>query len=57
MRSWLPRPGADRDYYELQSADQWIAAGNPGRSARGRSQALSPDVRTRLPVLRALVSG
>ena len=49
-------PGADRDYYELQSADQWIAAGNLANAHKALAT-VSPDVRTRLPVLRALVTG
>jgi outer membrane PBP1 activator LpoA protein len=49
-------PGADRDYLLLQSADQWIAADNlsDAHTTLGR---LAPDVRARLPVLYALVSG
>ncbi len=49
-------PGADRDYFELQSADQWIAAGNLSNAHKALAT-VSPDVRTRLPVLRALVTG
>jgi uncharacterized protein len=49
-------PGADRDYYELQSADQWIAAGNLANAHKALAT-VSPDVRTHLPVLRALVTG
>ena len=48
-------PGADRDFFELQSADQWIAAGNLA-DAHQTLATLSPDVRARLPVLRALVT-
>jgi outer membrane PBP1 activator LpoA protein len=44
----------DHDYYELQSADQWIAAGNPTEAARA-FEAVSPDARAKLPILRALV--
>jgi len=42
------------DYFELQSADQWIAAGDlpDARKALG---AVSPDARSKLPILRALV--
>ncbi len=49
-------PGADRDYFLLQSADQWIAAGNLGE-AHAALDALAPDVRARVPVLYALISG
>jgi outer membrane PBP1 activator LpoA protein len=49
-------PGADRDFFELQSADQWIAAGSLG-DARAALASVQPDARARLPVLRALVTG
>jgi uncharacterized protein len=49
-------PGADRDFFELQSADQWIAAGNLAEAHKALAT-LSPDVRAHLPVLRALVTG
>ena len=49
-------PGADHDFFELQSADQWIAAGNLA-DARKALATLAPDVRAHLPVLRSLVSG
>jgi outer membrane PBP1 activator LpoA protein len=46
---------ADHDYYELESADQWLAAGNPAE-ARIALGAASPEARTRLPTLRAMVA-
>src|SRR5271166_5334086 len=46
---------ADRDFYELQSADQWIAAGNVSEAQRAIA-AVSPDARAKLPTLRALVA-
>jgi len=45
----------DHDYYTLQSTDQWVAAGNIVEAQRALS-AVSPDARSRLPILRALVS-
>jgi outer membrane PBP1 activator LpoA protein len=48
-------PGADRDYGELQSASEWLAAGNAAE-ARQAAAAVSPEARSRLPVLRALVA-
>ncbi len=45
----------DHDYFELQSADQWIAAGNLPEASRAL-EAVSPDARAKLPILRALVS-
>ncbi len=49
-------PGADRDFLELQSADQWTSAGNLD-AARSAMALVSPDARAKLPVLRALVAG
>jgi outer membrane PBP1 activator LpoA protein len=46
---------ANRDYFELQSGDQWIAAGNLA-AAHQALASVSPDARTKLPILRALVS-
>jgi outer membrane PBP1 activator LpoA protein len=48
--------GADHDFYELQSADQWIAAANLAEAHKALAT-LGPDVRAKLPVLRALVTG
>jgi outer membrane PBP1 activator LpoA protein len=48
-------PGADRDYGELESASEWLAAGNTAE-ARQAAAAVSPEARSRLPVLRALVA-
>jgi outer membrane PBP1 activator LpoA protein len=48
-------PGADRDFGELQSASEWLAAGNVPEAKRAAAAA-SPDARSRLPVLRALVA-
>ncbi len=45
----------DHDYYELQSADQWVAAGNPS-AAQLALAGVSADARTKLPILRALVA-
>jgi len=45
----------DHDYFELQSADQWIAAGNLTEASHAL-EAVSPDARAKLPILRALVS-
>lgn len=45
---------ADRDYYELKGAEQWLAAGRPA-AARQALAAVSPAARLKLPVLRALV--
>jgi uncharacterized protein len=49
-------PGADHDFFELQSADQLIAAGDLADAHKALAT-LAPDVRARLPVLRALVTG
>lgn len=49
-------PGADRDYFALQAADQWIAAGSLA-DAHAALDSAAPDVRAHLPVLRALVAG
>src|SRR5271166_6536245 len=46
---------AERDYFQLQSADQWIAAGNVPEAHR-EIAAVSPDARASLPILRALVA-
>ncbi|MGP0085491.1 MAG: hypothetical protein ACLP0B_17980, partial [Steroidobacteraceae bacterium] len=46
---------ADHDYFQLQSADQWIAAGNEPE-ARQALAAVSPEARAKLPILRALVA-
>ncbi len=46
---------ADHDYYELQSADQWIAGGDLPE-ARHALDAVSPDARAKLPILRALIA-
>jgi len=46
---------ADHDYFQLQSADQWIAAGNEPEARRALA-AVSPDARAKLPILRALVA-
>ena len=48
--------GADQDYYRLQAADQWTAAANFAE-AHAQLDAVTPDARTKLPVLRALVAG
>jgi outer membrane PBP1 activator LpoA protein len=48
-------PGADRDYDQLHSASEWLAAGNAPQ-AKQAAEAVSPDARSRLPVLRALVA-
>jgi len=45
----------DHDYYELQSADQWVAAGNLAEAHQALA-AVSSDARAKLPILRALVS-
>jgi outer membrane PBP1 activator LpoA protein len=45
----------DHDYYELQSADQWVAAGNAAEAQRAMLS-VSPEARTKLPILRALVA-
>jgi outer membrane PBP1 activator LpoA protein len=45
----------DHDYYELQSADQWVAAANIPEAQRALA-GVSPDARTKLPILRALVT-
>jgi len=45
----------DHDYYALQSTDQWVAAGNIVEAQHALS-AVSPDARSRLPILRALVA-
>ncbi len=47
---------ADRDYFELQSTDQWIAAGNLAE-ARKEIATVSPEARSKLPILRSLVAG
>jgi len=44
----------DRDYYDLQSADQWVAGGNLAEAQRAFA-GVSADARTKLPILRALV--
>jgi uncharacterized protein len=41
-----------RDYYHLRAAQEWAAAGNVN-AARQELAAAAPDVRARLPVLRA----
>jgi outer membrane PBP1 activator LpoA protein len=46
---------ADRDYFDLQSTDQWVAAGNLAE-ARKALALVSPEARTKLPILRALVA-
>jgi outer membrane PBP1 activator LpoA protein len=46
---------ADRDYFDLQSTDQWVAAGNLAE-ARKALATISPEARTKLPILRALVA-
>jgi outer membrane PBP1 activator LpoA protein len=46
---------AQRDYYELQTASQWLAAGNLAE-ARAALAAVSGDARSKLPTLRALVA-
>jgi outer membrane PBP1 activator LpoA protein len=43
-----------RDYYHLRAAQEWAAAGNTA-AARQELAAASPDVRARLPALRAFV--
>lgn len=48
-------PSVDRDFYRLQSAEQWLAAGNTA-SAQQSLAAVSEDARTKLPALRALVA-
>ncbi len=45
---------AEHDYYELKSAQQWLASGNPGDAQRALAS-VSPAASVRLPVLRALV--
>ena len=45
---------ADHDYYELKSAQQWLASGNP-RAAQQTLATVSPAASVRFPVLRALV--
>jgi outer membrane PBP1 activator LpoA protein len=45
----------DHDYYTLQSADQWAAAGNIAEAQRAFG-GVSADARTKLPILRALVA-
>jgi len=45
---------ANRDYYELRSAQQWLAGGNLA-AARGAFAAASPAARVEVPDLRALV--
>ena len=45
----------DHDYYALQSTDQWVAAGNIVEAQQALA-AVSPDARSRLPILRALVA-
>ena len=49
------KPGADRDFDELKSAGEWLAAGNAAE-ARQAAAAVSPEARSRLPVMRALVA-
>ena len=46
---------AERDNYELLSAEQWLAAGNIA-AAKQAFAAVSPDARTKLPSARALVA-
>ena len=46
---------SDHDYYELQSADQWRAAGDLA-AAKAALGAVSGDARSKLPTLRALVA-
>jgi len=45
----------DHDYYELQSADQWVAAGNIAEAHQALAS-VSQDARSKLPILRALVA-
>ena len=45
---------ADRDNYQLLSAEQWVAAGNPA-AAKLALGSVSPDARAKLPASRALV--
>src|ERR1700683_3898750 len=46
---------ANRDNYELLSAEQWVAAGNIA-AAKQSFAAVSPEARTRLATPRALVA-
>jgi outer membrane PBP1 activator LpoA protein len=46
---------ADHDNYELLSAEQWVAAGDPAAAKQALSS-VSADARTRLPTSRALVA-
>ncbi len=46
-------PG-ERDYYELKSAQQWLASGNAG-AAQQALAGVSPAANVRFPMLRALV--
>jgi len=46
---------ADRDNYELLSAEQWVAAGNIPAAKQALAQ-VSPEARTKLAVPRALVA-
>jgi len=46
---------ADRDNYELLSAEQWVAAGDLA-AARQAMSAVSPDARTNLAASRAIVA-
>jgi len=49
------RPSANHDYYQLQSADQWVAAGNIAEARRALGL-VSADAPKNLPILRALVA-
>ncbi len=46
---------ADRDSYELLSAEQWVLAGDTP-AAKQAFDAVSPEARTRLPASRAIVA-
>ena len=46
---------ADRDNYQLLSAEQWVAAGNVA-AAKTALAAVSPEARSKLPAARALVA-
>ena len=46
---------ADRDNYELLSAEQWVAAGDPA-AAKQAMASVSPEARAKLPTSRALVA-
>jgi outer membrane PBP1 activator LpoA protein len=48
-------PSADRDNYQLLSAEQWLAAGNVNEAKQALS-AVTADARAKLPTLRALVT-